>query len=222
MVPLPDGLEPAAVEIVAAGVGCVWFHCCADLRFQPSARRAAKVAGEAEVGPSVHPCHRRQAGGAAHGKEVKHRKAPPVAIFELYYSALVECGAAHVVGIRFAGFQAPFARFRHGAVHRDVCGPCGMFSAQGFTAADDAGLVGPFEAVGARTHHASHRGVVGADYIVFSIDLVGVVAFAHSVSGGDDAAVATIYIAAEIRLDLDAVDFVVAVDGVYAAVVKEY
>ncbi len=43
-----------------------------------------------------------------------------------------------------------------------------------------------FEAVGARTHHASHRGVVGADDIVFPVDLVGVAVGARKANMIDD------------------------------------
>ena len=90
VIPLPDGLELRAREIVAAIVRRSDRLDVPGVRLHPDRRRALEVPRQTEVGPAVHPRDRRERRQAADGVVVLHGEAPPFARRRVDDPALVQ------------------------------------------------------------------------------------------------------------------------------------
>ena len=92
VIPLPDIRELWPFEGIAAGVGCRRLSPRAGCWFDPRARGAPNIAGETEHRPAILPRDGGQTRQPPDGIGIHHRVAPPLAVFCVHNSALVDGG----------------------------------------------------------------------------------------------------------------------------------
>src|SRR5438067_11451076 len=100
MVPLPEICELRPIELIVPLIRTGRWRAMSGVWFDPSARSALEITGQAKVRPAVLPSDGREAGDAAKGVIVHHRKAPPLAFGCVDNAALMQRHAADRVGIR--------------------------------------------------------------------------------------------------------------------------
>ena len=188
---------------------------------EPRAGGAAEVALQSHHGPAVLPRHGHQADGAAYAVEVLHKECPPRAVIELHDATLVGIGAGG--GVLVDGAELELRAVLADAVLRATrhLRQRGGVVAVGLVGGDDARLVRPPDALRARAECAAVGRVVGRDEVVHAVNLVHVMAFAHTVTFRNDDALSALDGSAHVGLQFGTLHRAVAVNGVHLAVVVE-
>src|SRR5574344_532638 len=102
MIPLPYRLQCLAAKIITAVIRSMRSpFLIPHVWFEPCSGATSDVAGNAEIGISILPCHGYETASASHGIEVEHRHRPPFAVGSIHNTALMYSGASHIVAAAF-------------------------------------------------------------------------------------------------------------------------
>ena len=158
MVPLPFGIELAAVEVIVMCERRLGGLGDTGIRFDPGVGGLAEIARQADDREIVVPGDRDQGDHAAGTAVVRHDDAPPFAGGGIAHATLVQGQAAVTLGD---------AGGRHGG------------HAQRFALDHAFDRPRPVDRIGAGDHLIGRGAGDGGNVIVLTLDLVEVVAFTH-------------------------------------------
>ena len=158
MVPLPKRIELAAVEVVVVDERRLGFLGVTGIGFEPCIGRFTQIARQADERKVVVPGDGNQGNHAAGAAMIGHDDAPPFARGRIAHAALVQPHAA-VVGVG--------ARRRHGG------------HAQRFALHHGRDSPRAVNRVCPGDHLVDCTAGDGGNVVVFALDLVEVMAFAH-------------------------------------------